>query len=131
MVLDVARERAQAGLERHALRHGPAREHAAALEPEVVMEPACVVALDDEDGLLLRAPRPGALCRHRLGCARRVALAAVRGQVAFRHLALLVDLTTRKSAEICVETHVETVENTGVLPGKSLWRVWNIPGNVG
>ena len=49
VVLDVDGERALAGLERHALRHGPGGERAVALEPEVVVEAARVVALDDED----------------------------------------------------------------------------------
>ena len=51
VVLDVDGERALAGLERHALRHRPARERAVALEAEVVVEPPGVVALDDEDRL--------------------------------------------------------------------------------
>src|SRR5207248_10763538 len=37
------------GLEGHALRHRPGRERAVHLEPEVVMQPPCVVALDYED----------------------------------------------------------------------------------
>ena len=48
MVFDMHRERADARLERHALRHGPGREHAVALEAEVVVEATCVVPLDDE-----------------------------------------------------------------------------------
>src|SRR5439155_23751101 len=72
VVLDVHRERAAAGLERHALRDGPRRERALLLEPEVVVQPPCVVPLDDEDRL------PAALLRaERLGCDLRVALAAV------------------------------------------------------
>ena len=55
MILDVHGERALAGLERHALRHRPRGERAVALEPEVVVQPPGVVALDDEDRLLARA----------------------------------------------------------------------------
>src|SRR5439155_22545382 len=52
VILDVDGERPLARLERHALRHGPACEGAVTLETEVVVEPASVVALDDEDRLL-------------------------------------------------------------------------------
>jgi len=41
-----------AATERDPLRHRPARERSSALEPEVVVEPAGVVALDDEAGAL-------------------------------------------------------------------------------
>src|SRR5205814_6207582 len=57
MVLDVDGEMLLARLERHALRHRPARERAVALEAEVVVEAPRVVALDDEDRLLA-APLP-------------------------------------------------------------------------
>jgi hypothetical protein len=57
VVLDVDGEVLLARLERHALRHRPARERAVTLEAEVVVEPPRVVALDDEDGRALR-PRP-------------------------------------------------------------------------
>src|SRR5262249_41464758 len=57
VVLDVHRERALARLERDPLRDGPARERAVALEPEVVVEPARVVALDDEDRRLSATAR--------------------------------------------------------------------------
>src|SRR5207244_6245760 len=52
MVLDVHGEVLLARLERHALRHRPARERAVALEAEVVVEPPRIVPLDDEDRLL-------------------------------------------------------------------------------
>src|SRR5439155_17386567 len=52
VVLDVDGERPLAGVERDALRHGPARERAVTLEAEVVVKPPGVVALDDEDRLL-------------------------------------------------------------------------------
>ena len=55
VVLDVHGQVALARLERDALRHGPARERAVALEAEVVVEPPRVVALDDEDRLLALA----------------------------------------------------------------------------
>jgi hypothetical protein len=71
VVLDVHREHLRPRLERDALRDGPAEENAAALEAEVVVEPARVVALDDEDRRLAaptlrerlrgRAPRALAL----------------------------------------------------------------------
>src|SRR5207302_72766 len=48
MVLDVHRKRALAGLHRNALRDGPAEQDAVLLEPEVVVEAACIVALHDE-----------------------------------------------------------------------------------
>ena len=51
VVLDVDGEMLLARLERHALRHRPGRERAVALEAEVVVEPARVVALDHEDRL--------------------------------------------------------------------------------
>jgi hypothetical protein len=49
MVLDVHGEVPLARLERHALRHRPGEEDAVALEPEVVVEAARIMALDDED----------------------------------------------------------------------------------
>jgi hypothetical protein len=55
VVLDVDGEVALPRLERHALGDGPARERTVALEAEVVMEPARVVALDDEDRPARRA----------------------------------------------------------------------------
>jgi hypothetical protein len=39
------------GLERHALGDGPGGKRTVALQAEVVVQPARVVALDDEDGL--------------------------------------------------------------------------------
>ena len=54
MVLDVHGEMLLAGLERHALRHGPRGEHAVALEAEVVVEAPRVVPLHDEDRELRR-----------------------------------------------------------------------------
>src|SRR2546421_39839 len=52
VVLDVNGEMLLAWLERHALRHRPARERSVAFEPEVVVEPARVVTLDHEDRIL-------------------------------------------------------------------------------
>ena len=52
MVLDVDGEMLLAGLERDALRDRPARERAVPLETEVVVQPAGIVTLDDEDRLL-------------------------------------------------------------------------------
>ena len=64
MVLDVDGERTLAGLEGDALGDGPRGERAFQLEPEVVVEPSRVVALDDEDRLL---PPASARGRERLG----------------------------------------------------------------
>src|SRR5437868_2021593 len=49
VVLDVHREGAAPGLERHPLGHRPGGEDAVPLEPEVVVEAPRVVSLDDED----------------------------------------------------------------------------------
>ena len=72
VVLDVDGERALARLERDALRHSPRGERAVAFETEVVVKPACLVALDDED----RRPR-AAVAAERLRRLRAVALAPV------------------------------------------------------
>ena len=77
MVLDVDGEVTLTGLERDPVRHRPARERAVALEPEVVVEPARVVALNDEDRLARALSR--ALERLRRGL--RIALAAVFGKL--------------------------------------------------
>ena len=74
VVLDVDGQVLLAGLERDALGHGPARERATALEPEVVVEPRGVVALDDEDR---RAFGPPARKTERLGGLLRIAFALV------------------------------------------------------
>src|SRR5213078_4127124 len=52
VILDVHGQVALARLERDALRDRPARERAVALEAEVVVQPASVVALHHEDRLL-------------------------------------------------------------------------------
>ena len=57
VVLDVDGQVPLSRLERNALGDGPARERAVPLEAEVVVEPARVMALDDEDRLAL-APTP-------------------------------------------------------------------------
>ena len=59
VVLDVHGEPAVTRVERDALGDGPARQGAVTLETEVVVEPPCVMALDDEEGPLtpLRAAR--------------------------------------------------------------------------
>src|SRR5262249_31545807 len=72
VILDVDGEGTRAGLERHALGHGPGSEDAVPLEAEVVVEPAGIVALDDEDRRL-SAPAPA----ERLRCLVRIALAPV------------------------------------------------------
>ena len=76
MVLDVDGEVLLARLERHALRDRPARQRAVPLEPEVVVEAARIVALDDEDRRLAAL-----LAAERLRCLLRVALALVLGQL--------------------------------------------------
>ncbi len=59
MVLDVHGERTLSDVEGNTLRHGPAREHAVALQPEVVVEPPGVMALNHEDRLRLARGRAG------------------------------------------------------------------------
>src|SRR5579864_8910120 len=73
MVFDVDGERTLADVERDPLRHRPGRERTVPLEPEVVMEAAGVVTLDDEDRLL----RPPALLPERLGRLLRIAFPPV------------------------------------------------------
>ena len=80
VVLDVHGEVALPGLERDALGDGPARERAVALEAEVVVEPARVVALHDEDrarpaGRARRTARGSCPCS---ACARTPAVAPRR-----------------------------------------------------
>src|SRR6185503_4927164 len=75
VVLDVHGQVTLAHLERNALRHRPARQRTVALEPEVVVEPPRVVALDDEDRLLALA-----LAGERLGSLLAVALPLVFAQ---------------------------------------------------
>ena len=79
MILYVDREPLLAGLERNALRDGPRCERPVALEPEVVVQPPGVVALDDERRLLTPL-----LAAERLGRLLRIALAAVLAEL--RHL---------------------------------------------
>ena len=73
VILDVDCEVLLARLERHALRHGPRSENAVALEAKVVVEPARVVPLHDED----RRLRLAALRTEGLGSAFPVALSLV------------------------------------------------------
>ena len=72
VVLDVDGERLLPRLERDALGHSPRGERAVAFETEVVVEPARVVALDDED-----RPAAGRRAAERLRRLLRVALAPV------------------------------------------------------
>ena len=55
MILDVHGERALAAAQRHAPRQCPAREHAVALEPQVVVQAPRDVTLDDEDRVSARS----------------------------------------------------------------------------
>jgi hypothetical protein len=87
VVLDVHRERLLAGLERHTLGHGPARERSVPLEAEVVVEASRIMALHDEDRLLGPAP----FAREGLGRLLRIALATVLGELLRRHLENLAD----------------------------------------
>ena len=77
VVLDADGEGPLARLERHALRYGPARKRSVPLEPEVVVQPARVVPLHDEDRLLPSALLPA----ERLRCLLRIALALVFGRL--------------------------------------------------
>ena len=62
VVLDVHGEPSRSGLQRQALRDRPAGERAVPLQPQVVVEPARVVALDDETRALV-APRHRRMAR--------------------------------------------------------------------
>ena len=92
MILDMDGQDAHARLERHALRHGPRGERPVALEPEVVVEVAGVVALDDED----RIARPATLRAERLRRLRPVALALVLAELVGHPGSLPVRHTARK-----------------------------------
>ena len=80
VVLDVDRHPLRRRVERRALRHRPAEQHAGRLEPQVVVEPSGPVALHHEP-VARRSRRPGGLAlTRRLGRDREVALATVRRQ---------------------------------------------------
>jgi hypothetical protein len=81
VVLDVYGEVLRPRLRRHPLRHRPAREHAVALETEVVVEPPCIVPLDDEDRRL--PPRAAPAVGERLGRRLRIALGPVGTELRF------------------------------------------------
>jgi hypothetical protein len=66
VILDVHRECAVPGLERHAFRHRPRGEGAVLLEPQVVVEVPGVVPLDDEDRVA-GPPAPAGKRLRRLG----------------------------------------------------------------
>src|SRR6266508_6267786 len=87
VVFHVDREPLLAGLQRHALRNRPARKRPVPLQSEVVVEPARVVALDDEDRLL-RALLPGKRLRSLL----RISLLSILPQA---HKALSVCVEAR------------------------------------
>ena len=82
MVLDVHCQVALAGLLRNPLRHGPAGERPAALQPQVVVQTPRSMALHDE----YRAPATLPTAPERLRRARRIALAAV---VLERHVVVI------------------------------------------
>ena len=77
MVFGVHRQVIDRGGLRQILRHGPRHQHTVALEPEVVMQPAGVMLLDDEC-IALPYSRFGS--RNRLGGFCGVTHAAVLGQ---------------------------------------------------
>ena len=107
MVLDVDGQVLLAGLERHAFRHGPRGENAVALEAKVVVEPACVVPLDDED----RSLRLAALAAKWLGRLLAIALAfVVRELLAHAAFPILKSYACRLHNEY--------------MAGISLWTVW-------
>jgi hypothetical protein len=97
MILDVDGERAPARLERNALGHRPGGERAVALEPEVVVEPPRLVALDDEE-----RPLPPTSIREGLGRSCGVALSPVGLEVGHQAAA---------ARSRPVENPVDTVEN--------------------
>ena len=78
VVLDVHGQRLVPGADRDPLGHRPAGQRALALEPEVVVQPARRVALDDED----RRAAPAVAAREGLRRRRRVTLAPVLLQLA-------------------------------------------------
>jgi hypothetical protein len=88
MVLDVDREVPLAGLERHALRHRPGEENAVPLEAKVVVEPARVVALDDEDRRLLGALAAAERLRRLLPVALSLVISEARHHECLSGLAL-------------------------------------------
>ena len=79
VVLDVHREVTLARPEREPFRDGPAREGAVPLEPQVVVEPPGVVALDHEDRRLA-----GGVAAERLRRLLRVALSPVVAKIRHR-----------------------------------------------
>src|SRR5262249_12817036 len=144
VVLDVYRERLLAGLERYALRDRPARERAVPLEPEVVVQPASIVPLDDEDRLL----RPATLRVDRLRRLLRIPLAAVLGERLRGHLESFADprrsgcLNSRPIGKTPVQRRILVlrkasppsggVDSSGRISGpkscrgrgKRLWMLW-------
>jgi hypothetical protein len=83
VVLDVDGEVLLAGLERHAFRHGPGGEYAVALEAEVVVEPARIVPLHDEDRRLRLPPRTAKGFRGLLAISLALVLGELRAHDAF------------------------------------------------
>jgi hypothetical protein len=93
MVLDVDRQDALAGLERNTLRDRPRGQRTVALEPEVVVKPACVVALHHEH----RVTGAAALRAERLGRLRTVALALVVAELVGHPVSLPVENVAGKT----------------------------------
>ena len=84
VVLGVDGQVVRRRIQRKALRHGPRDEHAVALQPEVPVQCARVMLLDDE-GVALALARGARPPGHRLRRAGGVALAAVGRQLALAH----------------------------------------------
>jgi hypothetical protein len=90
VILDLHRQPLLGRVQRGTLRYRPREQHAPPLEPQVVVEPARRVLLDDEQA----GPRR-VFAAERLGRAIGVSLRAVRAQTARRVLAHLATPTHR------------------------------------
>ncbi len=98
VVLGVYSEVVDRGSVGQVLGHRPRHQHAVALKAEVVVQPPCVVLLDDEAVVVAGRSRPASDIgqrrggfRHRLGRLRRIAHAAVgRQPVLPRHVGIEV-----------------------------------------
>ena len=84
MILDVHGERALAAAQRHAPRQRPARKHAIALEPQVVVQAPRDVTLDDEDRVSAPLLRDASSSGSGVRPARRFARYSSRSAIALR-----------------------------------------------
>src|SRR5581483_5215871 len=120
VILDVDRERSDAVLERHALRNSPGGEHAVALEAEVVMEPARVMALDDER----RPVRGSPASAERLGGLRRMPLLAVLLEAHEAFLARRRRVRSTDSRSACMRSTTSASSSAGSgsgIPSAFAW----------